>query len=161
MKPWQKTTLWVLIPIVCIGILCFGGCVCLVKAMINSNSCTQFNIDNIETRTPIGIPKIHSDTDCFSCIMDKVANTKTNYFKIRTDVVDMDRYIKGNSFIPLNELNLDLSVFGKLTKTPDITPENMQHFYYSIGVGKRELTDWLAILDKKSGDIWVYMKYKD
>ena len=94
------------------SLLGFGGCAGLVHAMINSNSCEQFNIDNIETRIPVGIPSVHSDPECFSCILDKVANT------------------------------------GRI-------------FYYSLGIDKRVRTDWLAVLDKNSGDLWVYMKYKD
>ena len=153
--------MWILISIIGIGIFGYGECVGLAQAMINSNSCERFNIDNIETRIPVGIPSVHSDPDCFSCILDKVANTKTNYFKIRTDAVDMDGYVERNYFIPINEADLDLSVFGKLTKIPKITPDKMGNFYYSLGIGKRMRTDWLAILDKNSGDLWVYMKYKD
>ena len=76
-------------------------------------------------------------------------------------MVEMDGYVERNFFIPVNETDLDLSVFDKLTKVPEITPDNMQNFYYSLGIGKRIRTDWLAILDKNSGDLWVYMQYKD
>ena len=124
-----------------------------------SNSCKRFNIDNIETRIRIDIPSIYDDSECFSCILDKAENTKTNYFKIRTDVVNMDRYIERNSFISVSESDLDLSVFGKLVKIPEITPENMQNYCYNSGEGKR--TDWMAIVNKNSGDLWVYMKYKE
>jgi len=161
MKQWLKITLWTLGSIVGTGILGFGGCVGCVQAIINSNSCNRFNIDNIETRIPVGIPTIHSDPDCFSCILDKAANTKTNYFRIRTDVVEMDGYVKRNFFMPIDETELDLSVFSKLAKIPEITPENAQNLYYSLGIGKRQRTDWLAILDKNSGDLWVHMIYKD
>ena len=160
MKLWLKITMCVLISIIGIGILGYHGVSRLAQAMMNSNSCERFNIDNIETRIPVGIPSIHSDPGCFSCILDKAANTKTNYFKIRTDVVDMDGYVERNYFIPVNETDLDLSVFEKLTKAPEITPAKMQQFYYSLGIDKQR-TDWLAVLDKNSGDLWVYMKYKD
>ena len=153
--------MWILISIIGMGLLGFGGCAGLVHAIINSNSCGQFNIDNIETRIPVGIPSVHSDPECFSCILDKVANTKTNYFKIRTDLVDMDGYVERNFFIPVNEADLDLSVFGNLTKIPEVKPNETQNFYYSLGIDKRVRTDWLAVLDKNSGDLWVYMKYKD
>ena len=150
----------ILMPIVGLGVLGFGGCVVFVQTIINSNSCNRFNIDNIETRIPLDIPERYSGPDCSSCILDKAANTKTNYFKIRTDMVEMDRYVNRNFFIPVNETYLDLSVFGKLAKIPEITPDNIQNFYYSLGTGNRR-TDWLAILDKNSGDLWVYMQYKD
>ena len=151
----------VLISIIGIGILGFAGCVGLFQAVINSNSCNRFNIDNIETRIGIDIPSICHDDECSSCILDKAANTKINYFRIRTDVEDMDRYVERNSFIPVNGTDLDLSVFEELTKKPEITPDKKQKFYYSLGIGKSKRTDWLAILDKNSGDLWVYMKYKD
>ena len=161
MKKWLKISMWVLISIIGIVILGFGGYVGLFQVIINSNNCERFNIDNIETRIPIDIPSIHSDPDCLSCILDKSANTKTNYFKIRTDALDMDGYVERNYFIPVNEADLDLSVFRKLIKTPEITPGKLQNFYYSLGIDKRLRTDWLAILDKNNGDLWVYMKYKD
>ena len=164
MKQWHKAMILVSAVIIGIGLLGYGGysgCRSLVRVIVESNSCERWNIDNIETRIPVGIPTIYNDPDCFSCILDKSANTKTNYFRIRTDVVEMDGYVERNFFIPINETDLDLSVFDKLTKIPEITSDNQQNFYYSLGIGKRVLTDWLAILDKKSGDLWVYMQYKD
>ena len=159
-KKWLKITILVSAIIIGIGIIGYGGCWGLFHITAKSNSCERFNIDNIEIRTHIDIPSIYSDPDCFSCILDKAANTKTNYFRIRTDKVDMDRYVERNSFIPVNEvIDLDLSVFEKLTKIPEITPDNIKNHYYNSGKGKR--TDWLSILDKNSGNLWVYMKYKD
>ena len=151
----------VLITIVGIGVLGFGGCVGCVKLIGNSNSCERFNIDNIELRAHIDIPAIESE-NC-SCILDKEDDSKTNYFKIRTDAVDMDRYIERNYFVSVNEGDMDLSVFGKLSKIPEITPENIQEYYYNSGYnqGKGKRTHWLAVVDKNSGDLWVYMKYKE
>ena len=151
----------ILIITVGIGVLGFGGCAGCVKLIGNSNSCEWFNIDNIELRAHIDIPAIESK-DC-SCILDKEDDSKTNYFKIRTDAVDMDIYIKINRFISVNEADMDLSVFGKLSKTPEITPENIQEYYYNSGYnpGEGKRTHWLAIVDKNSGDLWVYLKYKE
>ena len=158
MKDWQKTLMWLLIVIVSI----FGGCVGCVKLMGNSNSCKWANIDNIELRAHFDIPKIEPGS-CI-CIKDKEdGDSKTNYFKIHTDVVDMERYVHRNKFKPVHEQDLDLSVFGKLTKIPEITPENVQDYYYNAGYnpGKGKRTHWLAIVNKSSGDLWVYMKYKE
>ena len=159
MKQWLKITLWTLGSIVGIGVLGFGGCVGCVKLIGNSNSCEFYNIDNIELRAHIDIPAIESGS-C-SCIKD--GDSKTNYFKIRTDAVDMDRYVARNSFVSVNEADMDLSVFGKLSKIPEITPENIQGYYYNSGrnQGKGKRTHWLAILDKSSGDLWVHMQYKE
>ena len=153
--------MWILISIVGIGGLGFGGCVGCAKLIGNSNSCAMFNIDNIELRAHIDIPAIESER-CI-CILDREDESKTNYFKIRTDAVDMDRYVERNNFISANEADIDLSVFGRLSKIPEITPENIQRFYYNSGYnpGKGKRTHWLAIVDKNSGDLWVYMIYKE
>lgn len=153
--------LWTLSSIVGIGILGFGGCVGCVKLIGNSNSCEWYNIDNIELRAHIDIPTIESGS-C-SCILDKEDDSKTNYFKIRTDAVDMDRYVERNSFISVNDTDMDLSVFEKLSKIPEITIENIQGYYYNSGYnsGEGKRTHWLAILDKNSGDLWVHMQYKE
>jgi len=161
MKEFLKIMMWVLISIVGIGVLGFGGCVGCVKLIGNSNSCKWANIDNIELRAHIDIPAI--ETGSCICILDKEDDSKTNYFKIRTDAVDMDRYVERNSFISVNDTDMDLSVFGKLSKNPEITPENIQGYYYNSGynTGKGKRTHWLAIVNKNSGDLWVYLKYKE
>ena len=149
-----------LITIVGIGILGFGGCVGCVKIIGNSNSCTWFNIDNIELRAHIDVPAIEPGS-CI-CILDKEDDSKTNYFKIRTDAVDMVRYVNRNSFKPVHESDMDLSVFGKLSINPEITPENITDYYYNSGnnPGKGKRTHWLAMVNKNSGDLWVHLIYK-
>ena len=154
-----KTILWTLLTIIGIVFVGYGGCVGCVLVIAESNNCERYNIDNIELRTGIDIPTICRDQECRSCILDKTANTKTNYFRILTDVEDMDRYVARNSFIPVNEVDLDLSVFAELVKIPEITSDNKQNFYYNSGIIKR--TRRLAVLDKNSGDLWIYIKYKD
>ena|GEM_PF-2538718 len=156
--------MWVLISIIGMGLLGYGGCAGLHILCRESNSCERFNIDNIETRTNIDIPSIYGGNECpecSSCILDEAANTKTNYFRIHIDAVDMDRYVERNSFKSVSGVDLDLSVFEKLVKLPKITPDNIQSHYYNSNIGKGIRTDWLAVLDKNSGDLWVYMKYKD
>lgn len=157
MKRTFKVTLWVLAAIIGIVVVGYGGCMCFVRCIATSNSCEWGNIDNIELRAHIDIPAIEGE-DCF-CKSDKEENTKTNYFKIRTAAVNMERYIERNSFISVNEADMDLSVFGILPKIPEITADNRRSFYYNSGQGER--TDWLAIVNKTNGDLWVYMKYKD
>jgi hypothetical protein len=152
-----KQMIGVLCAIICMVIVGYGNRARLFNSAMNSNSCQRYNVDNVELRTSIDIPAIERE-NC-SCILDEAANTKTNYFKIRTDAVDMDRYVERNSFISINETNLDLTIFGKLAIIPKITPDNSQSFYYHSGKGKN--TDWLGIVDKNSGDLWVYMKYND
>ena len=162
MKEFLKIMMWILISIVGIVVLGFGTLVGCVQLIANSNSCERFNIDNIELRAHFDIPKIEQGS-CI-CIKDKGdGNSKTNYFKIPIDVVDMGRYVYRNNFIPVHGKDLDLSVFGKLPQNPEITPENIERYYYNSGYnpGKGKRTHWLAIVDKSSGDLWVYMKYKE
>jgi len=156
MKQLLKIMIWtvgIIIGIIAVG---FGGCVGCFQYIGNSNSCGGPNIDNIELRAHIDIPAIEQESR--SCNYDKERKIKTNYFKIRTDVVDMDRYVERNSFIPVNEANMDLSVFDIFATKPEITLDNMQNYYYNSG--ERKSTDWLAIVDKNSGDLWIYMKIK-
>ena len=53
MKQWLKITKWVLISIIGMGFLSYGGCIGLYILCSESNSCVRLNIDNIETRTNI------------------------------------------------------------------------------------------------------------
>ncbi|MDR2233749.1 MAG: hypothetical protein LBE56_11625 [Tannerella sp.] len=162
MKEFLKIMMRIMISIIGVGVLGFGGCVGCVKLIGNSNSCTWCNIDNIELRAHFDIPATEPGSNI--CIKDKDdGNSKTNYFKIRTDTVDMVRYVDRNSFKPVYDADMDLSVFGKFPKIPKITPENIQGYYYKSGhnTGKGKRTHWLAIVDKNSGDLWVYLKYKE
>jgi hypothetical protein len=149
--------IWVLVGIVGVFIIGYGGCAGCVRIIAKSNSCEIYNIDNVELRARIDIPAIEAGS-C-SCVKDKIANTKTNYFKIHTNEVNMDRYVERNSLISLDETDLDLSVFGKLVKVPEITDDNKQHFYYNAG--ESDKTEWLSIVNKQSGDLWVHIQYKD
>ncbi|MDL2230837.1 hypothetical protein LJB75_00280 [Bacteroidales bacterium OttesenSCG-928-L19] len=157
MNRWLKITIVVLATIIGIILFGYGGCVGCVHIIAKSNSCEMYNIDNVELRARIDIPKI--DRDFCYCVKDKAASTKTNYFKIRTNEVDMDRYIERNSLISVDETDLDLSAFEKLTKVPEITDDNKQLFYYSAG--ESDKTEWLSIVNKESGDLWVHIQSKD
>jgi hypothetical protein len=159
MKKWLKITLNVSIAILIIGTVFFCGIYGLNRRMINSKSCTYMNIDNIETHVPVGIPAILNGEAYCSCIFDEKANSKTNYFRINIDKVDMDGYTQRNTFKPFPDSDLDLSVFSKLKKNPEITTDNKQNYYYSFG--ERERTAWLAVVDKSNGDLWVHLQYKD
>ncbi|GHU68928.1 hypothetical protein FACS189413_06880 [Bacteroidia bacterium] len=160
MKTWQKTTLIVSIAIVITGTVFFSGIYGLTYTMINSKSCTYMNIDNIETRAPVSIPAVLHDEEYCSCIFDEKENSKTNYFRINTEEVEMVGYLERNFFklIPA-DTNPDLSVFAKLKKSPNITTDNKQNYYYSFG--ERERTAWLAVVDQSNGDLWVHLQYKD
>ena len=156
MKEILKIIIRTVVAIVGIVAVGFGGCVGCFHYAGNSNRCSGPNIDNIELRTRIDIPAIEQGST--TCVYDKAKKTKTNYFKIRTDVMDMDRYAERNYFVPVKNANMDLSVFDVFAVKPEITPDNLHHFYYNTG--ERKGTDWLAIVDKSSGGLWIFMKIK-
>nr|WP_321233338.1 hypothetical protein [uncultured Psychroserpens sp.] len=70
----------------------YGGLHLYGWYIFNTQSCSSFNIDNIELRTGVDIPKV-SSTDCICN-----DNTKISKFIIDTDNVDLDYYISRNDF---------------------------------------------------------------
>lgn len=79
-------------------ILFFSGCKLLIRDIFNRQECERFNIDNIEVRTGINIPKV-SDCDC-----QVKGNTKTSNFIIDTDHVDLEEYVVKQHFIKMDSL---------------------------------------------------------
>ena len=73
-------------------ILFMGGCKLLVREIFNSKDCERFNIDNIEVRTGVNIPKV---SDC-NCVVD--GNTKTSSFIIDVNQVDVNEYSRKHHF---------------------------------------------------------------
>ncbi|WP_339889155.1 hypothetical protein [uncultured Flavobacterium sp.] len=65
------------------------------KMIYNSCSCEQFNIDNIELRTGINIPKIKS----VDCTYDESTKTKKATFIIDLEKVDIEDYIQQNKLV--------------------------------------------------------------
>ena len=103
----------------------------LVSHIYQRQDCERFNIDNIELRTGINIPST-SDSDC-SC--DPSQNIKSATFLIDTQKVDLDDYIIVNNF----------------------TEEDGLY----INNGDRVDTEWRTTLNKTTGDLAVFIKYKN
>ncbi|WP_298903263.1 hypothetical protein [uncultured Psychroserpens sp.] len=76
----------------------YGGLHLFGRHIYNTQSCQLYNIDSIELRTGVNIPKITS-TDC-TC----ENNRKISKFKIDTDKVDLDDYISKNDFTQVDNL---------------------------------------------------------
>ena len=103
------------------------------KLIYNSCDCERFNIDNIELRTGINIPKIKN----VECNYDENTKTKNSSFIIDTEKVDLEDYILKNKLVK--------SGSGELyVKTNDT--EN--HSYKGV-------------LDKNTGKLDVEIIYKD
>ena len=127
----------IIIIIVSVIILFFGligfGFFGLSKIIYNSCTCELFNIDNIELRTGINIPKVKS----VDCIYDEITRTKKSTFIIDTIKVDLDEYIQNNKLIHSNSDEL----YHKSNDTKN-------HSYKGV-------------LDKKTGELNIEIIYKD
>ena len=120
-------------------------------------NCKYCNIDNIESRVRINIPKIN---DNIECIYDAEDDSKTVYFSVKLNKINLETYLKTNRFKLLDKSNqIDISHFLKLTNKPDIVAENPDNYYYNVRDGERESS--IVLFDKSTGDLWIYLKYKD
>ena len=102
----------------------------LVSNIYNRMECERFNIDNIEVRTGIDIPKVTSAV----CECDNLEKIKTSHFTIDTKVVNIKDYVAKNRFV-------------------------LKEGIY-IQKGEREDTKWLATLDQSSNELMVRVEYR-
>jgi hypothetical protein len=89
----MKKVLIVCGSIVLFAALLMGGCRALIHTIVNSNTCDQFNIDNIELRTGIDIPA----TTHVDCIYEN--GVKNVNFTLDTSQVDIRDYLTKNEFV--------------------------------------------------------------
>lgn len=82
-----------------IGVVTLIGSVHLFGRYIyNTNSCKAFNIDNIELRTGVNIPKVtSSECQCTN-------NTKVSKFIIDTEHLDVNDYLYKNKLQRVDSL---------------------------------------------------------
>jgi hypothetical protein len=139
--------------------LCLFVYVCFrefLGSVYSGRDCNYCNIDNIESRVRIDIPPVN---DC-ECMYDADEDSKTVYFSVKMEKINPEKYITNNALKPLNTSHpLDLSHFFKLTIKPDITIENPDNYYYKIEDSAREFS--IVLFDKLTGDLWIYLKYRD
>lgn len=134
-----------------IAILCLGyvGIRSFTKNIYNSQSCEWANIDNIEMRAMVDIPKIESS----DCEYDTISKTKKVLFLLDKEL-DTDAYIIKNKLQKVAETKT-LSSFN-------LKPEelaNAADFYF-----REKTTEWESykiLLDSKSGKLWIDLKYLD
>lgn len=88
----MKTFLYILAAIVFSILLFMGGCRVLSKQIFNKQSCESFNIDNIELRTGIDIPKVKKST-C-NCSDGK----KNSTFELDLTEEEFKSYVSKNKF---------------------------------------------------------------
>lgn len=94
----MKHVLLGLVLLIFCGILFVGGVHLFGRHIYNTKSCQFYNIDNIELRTGVDIPKVIS-TDC-KCD----GTTKTSKFIIDLERLDLDRYVTRNDLILKNDI---------------------------------------------------------
>lgn len=134
-----------------IAILCLGyvGIRSFTKSIYNSHNCEWANIDNIEMRAMVDIPKIESS----ECQYDSITKTKKVLFVLNNEL-NIGEYITKNKLQKLSELE-KLSSFN-------LKPEelaNTENFYF-----REKTTEWESykiILEPKSGKLWINLKYLD
>ena len=97
MKHIKKILIGFVLVLLLIGLFC-GGFQLFGRHIFNTKSCQFYNIDNIELRTGVDIPKVIA-TDC-TC----KDNTKISKFIVDTNNLDLDRYVNRNGFNLVDEL---------------------------------------------------------
>jgi len=134
-----------------VAILCLGyvGIRSFTKNIYNSQNCEWANIDNIEMRAMVDIPKIESS----ECEYDSISKTKKVVFILEKEL-NTEEYIKKNNLQKVTER-------GKLSSFHLNSEElaNSKTFYY-----REKTTQWESykiLLDSKSGKLWIDLKYLD
>ena len=125
----MKKTLIILVSIATLFGLFMLSFIFLSKHIFNYVSCEQFNIDNIELRTGIDVPKVQKENILCSC----TDTTKTSSFMIDLEKVELDSYLDRNGFV----------LADKLYKKSN----------------KNEFTDWVAEYDPKENILSFDLKY--
>lgn len=149
----------ILITLAIIGgllIISFLGLMGFTRAIYKSNSCHQFNIDNIELRAHIDIPGISNS----KCVITgrKSEKAKTSFFIIHSNV-NIDDYITKNNFKPteIEQYRSMISPYHLKQEIPDFPAEGN----FLSNTGSQKDHNWTAILEKNSGQLWVQINYTD
>lgn len=134
-----------IIAIVCLG---YVGIRSFTKSIYNSNSCEWANIDNIELRAMVDIPKVESS----ECNYDTISKTKKVLFIL-------DKQLNTEDYISKNKLQ-KLSSTESLASF-NLNPEEIKPdvFYFREKTTDRET--YKILLDPKSRKLWIELKYLD
>lgn len=142
----------ILILAVCfvIAVVCLGyvGIRSFTKNIYNSQNCEWANIDNIEMRAMVDVPKIESS----ECNYDTLSKTKKVLFILDKEL-NVEEYITKNKLQKLNETE---KVTSFHLKSEEI---NTETFYF-----REKTTEWESykiVLDSKSRKLWIELKYLD
>lgn len=146
----------ILIVLLAIGLLFTGayfGIRNYTQSIYHQRSCEWSSIDNVEMHAEVDIPEVISN----QCRYVPEENTKMTRFVIDPKKVNLDEYIPKNNLkksaapdsLTINELLKEPGDLKDLQQSPDL--------YIREGSYKGET--WIVILDKKTGKLWVTIKY--
>ncbi|MEM9886487.1 MAG: hypothetical protein AAF849_11400 [Bacteroidota bacterium] len=113
-------------------LLLFGGYQMLTSHIYNNQTCKSFNIDHLELRTGILIPKVLPEA--YKCKCEIAQQTRTASYVLDKNDVDLDEFIESNDF------------------------EFSNGQYIASGRDKKTL--WEARFDKASAKLDFYLKYQ-
>ena len=123
-----------------------------VSSIRNQRTCEWANIDNIELHAHVDIPKVKN----WDCDYTKELNTKKAHFTIDERNFDMSRYVQRNNLKKLNSFT-ELSFDNFLNFSKDSISNS--DLYYKNRLKDGESSS--VLLDKRTGKLWVTIKYKD
>ncbi|MGB3947049.1 MAG: hypothetical protein WBM13_03625 [Bacteroidia bacterium] len=151
----MKVTRTIVITSLSIVILLVGGIYIFTKFVYNNKSCDFMNIDNIELRANINIPSV---TNC-SCNYDKRKDEKNIVFDIDTTIVDLSNYVSTWIFKKI-DLRKFTSFDDFLILEHNRNDSNVESdFYFRQGSYKGNV--YKMLLNRKSGRLWIFLKYAD
>ncbi|MCT4622864.1 MAG: hypothetical protein N4A46_04515 [Schleiferiaceae bacterium] len=127
----MKRVLIVVSVLAATALLGMGGLKLLSVQAYNSCTCERFNIDNLEVRTGIDIPKL----DSLHCHLTEDGSLKQNAFFLHSDV-DLDHYVERNNF-----------------------EKGLTDYY--LNSGEKEDHEWRAVLNTKTRRLDFSIRYKD
>lgn len=147
-----------LLVLLAIGLLFTGayfGIRNYTRSIYDQRSCEWSTIDNIEMHAEVDIPEVISS----ECLYIPERNMKMARFVIDRKNVKPDEYILKNNLqksVPPDSLVID-----DLLKKPGDEKELRESSGLYIREGSYKGETWIILFDKKTGKLWVTIKYHD
>lgn len=148
----------ILIVLFAIGLLLTGayfGISNYTQSIYDQRSCEWSSIDNIEMHAEVDIPEVISS----ECLYVPEKNMKMARFVIDRKYVNSDEYILKNKL--KKSLPPDPLVIDDLLKEPGDEKELQESSDLYIREGSYKGETWIILFDKKTGKLWVTIRYQD
>jgi len=148
----KKVAIIALVSLFTVCVFTFLGFTAFVSSIRNQRTCEWANIDNIELHAHIDVPKVTK----WDCNYDKANNIKKAAFTIDRNNFNLNEYIQTYNLKKLNSATeLKYDRFLNLEKE-SLTSSDLYYKKNPLG-GER----YDVLLDKKTGRLWVTIKYND